>query len=82
MQPCYNQRMVRLSVVNATLRTNQKPSYAIIRGCLIAGVALGKECRLRPLWKSLKIMKFKLHWIASGVIGEQTYAQREKRRER
>ena len=45
------------------LRTNQKPSYAIIREWLIAGVALRKDCRQRQLWDSLKNLKFKLHWI-------------------
>src|ERR1700690_4292097 len=73
MQPCYSQRGVRLPAVSAMLRTNQKPSYAIIREWLIAGVALRTDCRQRQLWDSLKNLKFKLHWIGSRVTGGQAY---------
>jgi hypothetical protein len=81
VQPCFNQRRVRQPAVNATLRMSLQPSYASIRGWLIAEGVLRKDRKQGELWKSLKILKSKLHWIASGMIGEQAYAQREKRRE-
>jgi len=66
MRPCSNKRPVTSPAGNATLRMSRKPNYASIRGCLIADGALRKRRKRRQVWRNLKILKFKLHYVASS----------------
>jgi len=60
VHPCFNQRRVRPPAANAMLRMSRYPSFASIRGWLIAEGALRKDHKQRELSSSLKMIKFNL----------------------